>query len=761
MAKTLTTTVTGAVVLALAGLPAAQAQERGADSLQEITVTARKREESLLNVPVSIAVVSGEALRDSAVAQLEALAPTIPNFHFAEAVSGNDQIFMRGIGSGVNSGFENSVGQVIDGLFIGRSRFGRALFMDVAQVEILKGPQGALIGKNTTAGAVNIRTARPTETFEGYIVSGWQFEGDEGSNVEGAVSGPLGERVRGRLAFRREDKDGYVFNVVRKRKEMDRQSVDVRGTLQFAITEDLEATLLVQHGDQTRAGRAREVLNCSAGLRAALAPTGEDCTFNLTNSAVNLRNGVEEPALTNTKGDLVNLTLNLQTALGTLTSVSGYVQYDTRDSWDGDLISFEGSSIDLNESFEQFSQEVRLASDADGPLDYIVGAYFQKADQDNHFKIHANFAGPAPLPTLPAAFRATNNRVSAQTTESSALFGQLTWQLAEQWDLTGGFRYTIEDKDGRHREFPTVLYTDTPRAAPPGGPAANSHDIAASRSEKQFTPNAVLQWRPRDGAMAYFSIGRGFKGGGFDHTLSAPQALALQRYQFKNERVTAYELGTKFAFPAQRLQFTAAIFRSDFDDLQVSSLLPDAAGTIFKVGNAAAARSEGVEFEGRWVPIPRLRLAANVGYLRARYTEFRDAQCYTLQTAALGCVNTVQNLTGKPLQFAPKIKGSIDAQYRVPLSAGLEMTLSTRAYYSDRFAMTIDLDPLSFQESYTKYDASVALQGGDGRWRVALIGQNLGDKLTSNFGNTGPGDRSVFRFAEPPRGVVLQGRIEF
>jgi len=761
MIKTLTTTLTGAIVYAISALTSAQAQERGADSLQEITVTARKREESLLNVPVSIAVVTGEALRNSAVERLEALAPTIPNFHFAEAVSGNDQIFMRGVGSGVNSGFENSVGQVIDGLFIGRSRFGRALFMDVAQIEILKGPQGALIGKNTTAGAVNIRTAKPTEAFEAYLSSGWQFEGDEGYSVEGAISGPLSERMRARIAFRKEDKDGYVYNVARKRKEMERDSVDVRGTIVISLSDDLEAMILLQHGDQTRVGRAREVLNCSTALKAALAPTGEDCTFNLTNSAINLRNGIDEPAFTNTKGDLANLTLNLQTGLGTLTSVTGRVQYDTRDAWDGDLIAYEGSSIDLNESFEQLSQEIRLVSNTEGSFDYIVGGYYQKADQDNHFKIHGNFAGPAPLPTLPAAFRATNNRLSAQTTESTALFGELTWRLADQWDLTGGFRYSMEDKDGRHREYPTVVYTDAARAAPAGGPAANVHDIAASRSEKQFTPNAVLQWRPRQGAMTYLSIGRGFKGGGFDHTLSAPQALALQRYQFKNETVTAYELGTKLAFPELRLQLTGAIFRSDFDDLQVSSLLPDAAGTIFKVGNAASARSEGVELEARWIPAPRLRLSTNVGYLRARYTDFRDAQCYTQQTAAQGCVNTVQNLTGKPLQFSPKIKGSIDAQYRVPLSSELEMTLSTRAYYSDRFAMTIDLDPLSFQESYTKYDATVALQGGDGRWRIALIGQNLGNKLTSNFGNTGPGDRSVFRFAEPPRGFVLQGRLEF
>lgn len=728
---------------------------------EDILVTARKLEETLQSVPISVAVVMGDTLREQAVVKMESLAPTIPNLHFSEAVSGNDQIFVRGVGSGVNSGFENSVGQVFDGVFVGRSRFGRSLFMDVAQIEVLKGPQGALIGKNTTAGVVNIRTARPTATLEGYLTPTWQMQGDGGYSVEGALSGPLSKRIRGRVAGRYDNKDGYVRNVSRDTKEMSQEVYGVRGIIAADLTSALTATLLYQRSDQTRLGRNREILNCSAALATALAPTGEDCAFNRTNSAIDLRNGVERDATTNMKGDLAGLTLGWSTGLGTVTSVTGYVQFETADGWDGDLTAPEGNAIDLNETYEQWSQELRLVSEPGGKTDYIVGAYYQSAEQDNDFKLHFNFQGPPPLPVFPPANRATNNRVAHQTTETAALFGQVQWRVSPKWGLTAGFRYTAEDKQARHREFATVVYTDTPRLPPPGGPAANQHAITGERTEHQVTPNGVIQWYPTENAMAYFNVGRGFKGGGFDHTLTASQANAPGRFEFEDEQVLAYELGAKVSIPGTGLRGSVAIFRSEFDNLQVSSLQPDQVGTVFKVANVAAAISEGVEAEIAWAPTRKLRLSANAAYLKARYSDFQDAACFATQTPAQGCVGGVQDLSGRELQFSPHWKAAVDARYTWRLPNRLSVVAFARAYYSDRYALTLDLDPLSFQEPYAKFDASLALGRADAKWRVVLIGQNLSDELTANFGNVGPGDRSVFRFAEPPRSFFLQGLIAF
>ncbi|MCC7414446.1 MAG: TonB-dependent receptor [Gammaproteobacteria bacterium] len=740
----------------------AAAAEVSPPLLEEVVVTARKREENLLSVPISMSVASGEALQVQAISRLESLSAAVPSFHFAESVAGNDQIFMRGVGSGVNLGFENSVGQVFDGFFFGRGRYGRSLFMDIAQVEILKGPQGALIGKNTTAGVINIRTARPTATFESYLIPTWEFEGDKGYSLEGALSGPFSERLRGRLALRYEDKDGYVENVVRHKKEMARQIYDVRGILEADVTATLSATLLYQHDDQQRDGRGRELLHCSAAVAAALAPTGEDCQFDLTNTAINLHNGVEVPATTNTQSDIAGLTLNWSTAIGTVTSLSGYSRYNVADNWDGDLTAFEGTSLNIDESYHQWSEELRLVSNSRGPVDYMAGLYYLASQLDAAFRVSANLKGPFPLPTLPPSFRVTNNRLFGQDSETMAVFGQVTWNIDPQWSLTLGLRATREEKKGHHHEFPTALYTDTPIPPPAGGPGANVHDVSAKRTEDQITPNAIVQWRPHKDRMIYFSVSQGFKGGGFDGMLSAPQATAQSRFVYRDEKVTAYELGGKFAFPDIGVEISTAAFDSKFKDLQVSSLLPGD-GTLFRVGNAASAISKGIEANLVLKPTRSLRLSAAATYLKARYDRYQDAPCYGGQTAATGCIGLFQDLSGKPLQYAPTWKASVDGQYVWPLNHNLEFSWFARLDYSDSYALTTDLDPLSFQDSYVKVDSSLAIEAADGKWRVSIIGQNLTNELTTNFGNTGAGPpgASVFRFAEPPRSYRLQARIAF
>ena len=180
--KTCISVAAVAAFVSAALLPAEVAAAPSAD-LEEIVVTARKRNERLQDLPVSASVVSGEALLADNIRSLESLAALVPTFQYAESVSGNDQVFIRGLGSGVNFGFENTVGQVFNGFYVGRARFGRASFMDVGQVEILKGPQGAIVGKNTTAGVINTTWSRPTEDFSGYISPTWEFEGDEGLTI--------------------------------------------------------------------------------------------------------------------------------------------------------------------------------------------------------------------------------------------------------------------------------------------------------------------------------------------------------------------------------------------------------------------------------------------------------------------------------------------------------------------------------------------------------------------------------------------------
>jgi outer membrane receptor protein involved in Fe transport len=759
----------GVFLATVVPLQSVDAQQRlsepGRSALDEIVVTARKREENMQDVAISMSVVSGAVLQDTGIANLLTLAPTVPNFHHAESQSGNDQIFIRGIGSGVNFGFENSVGQVLDGIFFGRARFGRSLFMDLERVEILKGPQGALVGKNTTAGVLNIITAKPTDDFQAYILPVWEFQGDEGYSVEGAVSGPLREGLRGRVAFRWDDRDGYFFNRFTNEKEMQREELYARGILEFDLSDTTKVQVLYQFGDQQRLGRHRELGQCTPAFAQLVAPFQEDCEINFTNSTVRLEQGVRLPQVTDTKSNVVAMTLNWDTDVGTLTSLTGYADYTLSDVWDSDSLSIEATTLRASESYEQVSQEIRLVSSENNTVDYIVGAFYMKSKQATRFKLDFNQNGPVPIfPVLPQPLRARDNRFTDTDTQTVAAFSELNWHLSPLWTASAGIRYTDERKTADNRKFATTLYTDEPRPQPPGGPAANSHSVSGERSVQQWSPNAVLRFRPADTAMVYASISRGFKGGGFDNQLSAPsQTIAEETFEFDDEKVTAYELGGKLRFPEVDFELSAALFKSDVTGVQVSASVNEGGGVLFKVGNAASARTQGVEIDFRWVPVERLLISGAAAYLDAKFGDYRDAPCYAAQTIAQGCVNNVQDLSGRELQYSPTWKLSVDGTYRMPLSAHLNLAMFTRLYYTGEHALALSLDPRLVQDAFLKWDASIGLSSSDDRWRLMLMGQNLTNRTTTNFGNTGAGGAgdSYFFFTAPPRSIALQGRFSF
>lgn len=721
--------------------------------LEEVTVTARKREETLTDVPISITAITGDQISTSGLANLEDMAPGIPNFSFSEAVSGNDQVFVRGLGSGVNSGFENAVGQVLNGFFFGRSRFGRAAFLDLQQIEVLKGPQGALIGKNTTAGAVNIRTAMPTEELEGYLTATYEFEADEGYTLEGAVSGALSDSVRGRLAFKTDDRDGWMKNLSNGTNPVEREDYTVRGLLDIDLTDTLTANLMYQFGDSERVGRNREYAICSPTAQAALAGTPEDCRLNYTTASNRVESGVQQEELTDTEFSMGGITLNWDLENITVTSLTGFSEYETNDIWDGDQTPLDITITGIDEDFEQWSQELRVASNGDGALSYIAGVYFLHTEQETHFTV--DLLGPGRL-------RVINTQ---QESDTISLFGQATWEFSEAWDITAGLRYTKEEKEADQQQFLAVSLSDSVPVAviPGGGPFTNHHDIEADREENNVSPNAVLRWRPNDDSMYYLSFSQGFKGGGFDHLMDRPQATALADFEFEEEEVTAYELGGKLSLADGAAQLNFALFRSEFDDLQVSSLIPG--DTVFKVGNAASAITQGLEADLTWLVTENFKLFIAAAYLDAEYDDFVNGPCYALQTT--GCITTpggnVQDLSGENLQYAPETSFTINGEYTWVLGK-YDLSLFVQAYHSASFQSATDNDPNTIQKSYTKYDATLSLSPQDEQWNIALVGRNLSDKLTTNFANdAGPSSfiGSYFYFVESPFALSLQATMKF
>lgn len=739
-------------------------------TLEEIVVTARKREERMLDVPIAISAVSGEAIRSLNIENLEWLSQTIPNFSVRED-TGTDSLSVRGIRSGVNFGFEQTVGQVWDGFFYGRSRLTRLPFLDVERVEILKGPQGALIGKNTTAGVINITSARPTDAFEAWGTASYETFDDagDGITVEGALSGPLGESFKGRIAARHKNGGGWVENIATGNDVPDSDDTMFRTILAFEPSDNLQIDLRWTHSEQEREGQSKQLAYCSPQMIAfltsrniSLASCGEPNKITLNGAPIR---GQGNHEVFDTEVDTTGLTINWNLGGYTLTSLTGYAKYETLDLSEGDRTPLEILNTRLSEDFDQWSQEIRLTSPSGQRFEWIAGVLYQTIDLDTVFGLDIDLRERfAPAPAPPPNSRNVN---TSETSDSWSGFAQFTWHFNEQWLATVDGRYTDEEKEADQISFLGAIYEPT-------GPVGNPfHVVAQSRDESNFSPGIAIQFRPSDDVNLYGSWRRGYKGGGFDHQNFDPQPRAETTFQFEDEEVTAIELGAKMYLLDRTMQLNIAVFDSEFDDLQAANIDNSTGVAITRIGNAAKATTEGAELDVTWMPTQGLRLFAAVGYSDAKHDEFPGGQCYRAQTPALGCdpgldgipgnADDTQDLSGTRVPNAPEWSATVNGEYRWALSGGMSLAAFAQAYYSDWYFTTPQLDPVTVQDDYWKFDARLTLAGADDRWNVALIGRNLSDEITIAWGNTLPGfmPAAYHPWVDPGRSYILQATLRY
>jgi len=739
--------------------------------LEEIIVTAQKREQNLQDVTVSVTAVLGETLRANGIEKIEQLAQSMPALHISEAVGG-DIIALRGLGPGNNPAFETSVGTQVDGFYYGRSRFSRLQFLDLERVEVLKGPQGAVIGKNNTAGAINITTAKPTDEFEGYVNIHHEFEGGEGELYEGAVSGTvIDDFMTARVALRYEDKDGYIFNTTTGTNDQSIDDLAGRISLLFEPSQFENFSALFQYAfaEIDRPGRHLQFRSCDTAALAFIAANGidEDCTANTTRSATDKRTVGDSGGFegVTTDAETLGLTLNWDLENFTLTSLTGYARYDYVDfintSYTNNLAAF---SADQTEDYEQFSQEFRITSNESvvfggQSFDYIVGVNYLEHQLDTQVRLNIPFL---------AATRAV---YAFQDGTTSSIFGRLDWHLNDAIDIALEARYTYEEKDGRHVQNPVAFLQGTvfgqDLIAPPAmnvAGVANVHDITDSVRESNLSPGVTVSWRPNDDWMLYGSWKKGFKSSGLDVNVNASQATALGRYKFNNEEVEAYELGAKITLldGAARVNFTA--FRNDFTDLQRATLVSTA---TFVVGNAADATTQGFEVDGQWALTDAFSVSGSLLLLDAEYDSFTDAGCTqdqleVLPGGAMGAAaaSCTQDLSGQPLEYAADYYFSFGAEYVWPMTNGLDLTGALLVYGEDEKFLAGDLDVNVLEDSFTKVDARLTLSS-ENNWDISLIARNLGDEQTSGFANDNSATSSFFSMTDPPRSLILQGGFRF
>jgi iron complex outermembrane receptor protein len=788
---------------------AGQTPDDSASQLVEVVVTAQRRSERLQDVPISAQVISGQTLDTRNLNSLDSLTETIPAVHVGDNVR-SDDLFIRGIGSGFSASFDQGVGTFIDDVYEGRSRFTNGTFLDVENVEILKGPQSTFFGNNAIAGALNIVTNKPTDTFEGS--SRLLFGMFDQYAAEVAVGGPLTDVFSGRVALSATGDSGYLYNTnLNTHWPKDR---DYAGRVQLAFhpTESFDLLLRVEAASAVDVGgsEVQQVTNCPPSPPFSVSSfCGQTIAEHLPTGLNNNLTAYPSGQGSTYDSALYELTAHYRFAGQTLTSVTAYNDYHFSLGIAANQAQNNGPlvfGVYVPERYGQFSQELRLTSPADLPIEYSAGAYFQTDQLSTAQTFNLTFLNGVLNPLGPPFSSLTPLGEQAsyrQGEQSYAAFASATWRVTDRFKFSAGLRGTKVDKNYLYDEYygfsPVGFGTVSPY--PSGGtlcttttPATGLQQIASSlpfglgaacrfngsRSDHALLPSAKLQYQIQSDTMAYFSYSRGFLAGGFN---GADVSGNIANLPFAPEHVDAYELGLKSEWFDHSLRVNADVFLSNYTELQVSSTYETPGGaSLSLVNNAASSRSEGVELEMAWAVNRDFRLSTNITYLKAYYVSYPDGGLTTLGTfchtppnnagnpyciAAYGGggdPGSVQDLSGRSTTFAPRWSGDIAASYNFELPAGYSIVLEGTPYFTSGYFLTgagTD-DPFEYQGSYVRLDARVGLNSPDNHWNIDLIGKNLTDRTILTYGGPVPTTIGTFVYGKQMyRNVAIQGRYRF
>lgn len=747
--------------------------------LEEITVTARKRTESLLNVPVAVSVVSAGQLLDNDATDLSKIAELAPQTMIGNAPNGTGAVLtIRGVSSSsTDSGIEQSVSMIIDGVQLNRGRILYQSMFDVQQVEVLEGPQALFFGKNSPAGVIAIKSVEPTSSLEGYLRAGYEFEADE-RFVQGAISGPLADTFKVRFAFRGSEMDGWIRNVARPQPDpfapgivlpgaWDRSSPAGRnfaGRLiaEWTPREDFTAALKVTGGGQRiNGGGAYGENYCAGGVTVpkvlGVPDLQSDCSLNMQKAesalpaalAVNYpyaNGGI--PYNTSTVA-LASLTLNEQLSGVTLTSVTGYYGQTIADSGVYDESSYAQVYDAEYERYRLITEELRATTDLSLPVNLSAGAYFDHSTRNHLNQPFLRDVGVNPATGSYAAFAewAWNGG------KTYSVFGQLRWNILESLELAGGARWTYETKDL------TIGNTSVNPAYAKAFRAVGDF-IQGGYSDHNVSPEASLTWHPRIDSTVYVAYKTGYKSGGLSNNAVLMPSYNINTLRFGHELSKGEEIGYKSELLNRSLRFELTAYRYNYSGLQVSAYV---APVNFFIVNAANARIQGVEGSLDWEPGGGLEFNGAFGYNRARYLSFPGAQCYGGQTAAQGCVGKVQDLAGKPLLRAPNVTFNLGGRYELPLWWSWAADLSLEGAYSGSYATEEDQDPLTNQGAFWRLNAAVRFHRSDNAWELAVIGRDLTNSyyIVEQNPKTFGGLHEYYAQMNRPREVIVQVGYHF
>ena len=702
-------------ILSLAGAQLAAAAEGGMAVLEEVTVTAEKRETTIQDTPISITAFSGQELAMAGIDGTNALANFTPGLTIQKEVIG--KVVIRGVGTeNYTVGSDPGVAIHQDGVYLARSSVAIFDFFDLNRVEVLRGPQGTLYGRNATGGVINIISNEPTETFEGYA----RLDAGNYSKLrfEGAVSGPIsGDAVQGRLSVIYAERDGFTENLFPTAKsrgvdQLDNQDLwGVRGQVNFNINEDV--SLLVK-GEWLRDDSLPPAFKyfdlTDAFWFNAFGPDQNLPDLRQVSQGFETQipgSGRTVPSVGRANQDGYSARLTWDLGDMTFTSLTGYRKIDF--SWINDGDGFDTFFVTYFQTDEskQFTQEFQLASSGDTGLDWILGAYYLSEDA-------TTFTGIPFIIGSPADFILWDGE---SNTDAFAVFGQATYSFTDRLRVTGGVRYNKDDKKGDlvYNLFGGLITPDIAIGAPPGTTWADVLD----KDWDAVTGKLGVDYDFTDDVMGYATVSRGYKSGGFN--------LLAGQEPYDPEYLWAYELGLKTRLADGRVVANVGAFLYDYSDMQVGKVVNLSATVV----NAAAATIKGFEAELRALVGEGFEINAGLSWLDTSYDEFETedpgwpggAGCGTLVTAP----RTI-SLKGCELPRAPEFQGVLGASWTGNLANGGELGIrADYSYRGDQFFTQFNRDLVS-QDAYGLLNARITYTAPGGHWYVTAYGDNLADE---------------------------------
>ncbi len=690
--------------------------------LEEVTVSAQKRAENIQDVPISITAFTGDFLEETGIRTVGDVSRITPNFTISTSSQlTNQRITIRGIGSVGNNAIEPSVGVFIDGVYYPRPGSVIGQLLDIETFEVLRGPQGTLFGRNTAAGALNITTRNPSQEKEGMFEFSY---GDYDAMELGAVvSGGLSESVSGRFAIKYADRDGYGFNTWTDTDFGERDDLVMRGKLNFDFGDKLSLLVTADYAKINATGSAQELLNSTAspvfdGTVNALygdTVTTDDPYDWVVNQ--DHQDGMQDEQW----GLSADLNYGFDNGLS-LRSITAYREWESLINNESVLrIPTNMIPRDTDYQTDTISQEFQLLSPGGETIDWIAGLFYYEEQYDilQTFSAGDSFCVPtvAALVGPPAAGVCLSfpldNFVKTdfyQKLDSTALFGQGTWNINDSWALTLGLRWSDDKKTGDFIQSVTNPFATLIRVP------ETVLDMKQSDSKTTYFGN--LKWFVSDDVMLFGTYSTGYKSGGFNSE-GAASVLGRERRIFAPEETSNYELGIKSTLLDSRMTANVTAFRMDLDDFQNRSF----DGLSFIVQNAGAARLQGIEADINWIPVDPLRIVAGIGYLDSEYTSFKTAPPMPGNTEP-------QDLSGARLNYTPEWQLSLDADWTGNFRGGMEWFTGVGWQFIDdqNVSGITNNNPQTIQEAYSLIRARLGLRAASGKWDLTLFGNNVTDE---------------------------------